>query len=76
MARERALAAIAVEERTRKGWNQHAAQVWWAARVFGADVVGGEAVAEESRAILEAHHWRQALIEPDLVIELVSAARA
>jgi class 3 adenylate cyclase/tetratricopeptide (TPR) repeat protein len=70
-ARERALEAIEAEARTRKGWNQHAAQVWWAARIFGAEAVGGEAVVEEARAVLEAHHWRQALIEPDLVKELL-----
>jgi hypothetical protein len=72
-ARERALEAIAVEAKTREGWNQHAAQVWWAARIFGVDAVGGEAVAERARALLEAHHWRQALIEPDLVRELLGS---
>jgi class 3 adenylate cyclase/tetratricopeptide (TPR) repeat protein len=70
-ARERALAAIAVESRTRRGWNVHAAQVWFAARLFGAEVVGGDEIAESARAQLEAHHWRQALIEPELVIDLL-----
>ncbi len=72
-ARDRAMGAIATEERTRKGWNQHAAQVWWAARLFGAEAVGGEAVVEEARTLLEAHHWRQALIEPDLIREILGS---
>ena len=46
--------------------NPHAAQIWWAARLFGPDAVGGEAAAEEARALLEAHAWKQALLEPDL----------
>ena len=72
-AREHALTAIANEERTRKGWNVHAGLVWFTARVFGADAVGGEDVAEVARNVLEAHHWRQALIEPELLIELLAA---
>ncbi len=70
-AQERALATIAVESGTRRGWNVHAAQVWFAARLFGAEVVGGDEIAESARAQLEAHHWRQALIEPQLVIDLL-----
>src|SRR5262249_23142508 len=74
-ALERALASIQVEARTRSGWNPHMAQVWWSARIFGADAVGGEVVAEAARATLEAHHWRQALVEPELAIELVAATQ-
>ncbi|MEP6973143.1 MAG: AAA family ATPase [Actinomycetota bacterium] len=75
-ARERALAAIAGEARTREGWNPHLAQVWWTARIFGAEAVGGEAVAEDARARLDAHQWRQALAEPDLLMEAVAASQA
>lgn len=46
--------------------NPRAAQIWWAARLFGSDAVGGDAVAAEARALLEAHAWKQALLEPDL----------
>jgi hypothetical protein len=74
-ARERALAAIAEEARTREGWNMHLALVWWTARIFGAEEVGGEAVAEHARARLEARHWNQALVEPDLLLEAVAASR-
>ncbi|MGH2594358.1 MAG: AAA family ATPase [Actinomycetota bacterium] len=73
-ARERALAAIGEEARTRDGWNMHLALVWWTARIFGADAVGGEAAAEHARAQLEARHWLQALAEPDLLIEAVAAS--
>ncbi len=73
VARQRALTAIANQEQTRKGWNVHAAFVWFAARLFGADVVGGEAVADQARNQLEAHHWRQALIEPELLLERAHA---
>jgi hypothetical protein len=73
-ALERALAAIAAEARTRSGWNAHAAQVWWASVLFGEDAVGGKAVAAEARARLEARHWRQALIEPELFAEVVGPA--
>jgi hypothetical protein len=73
-ALERALAAIGMEARTHMDWNAHAAQVWWAAVVFGADAVGGEAVVAEAKARLEAHHWRQALVEPELVVEILQLA--
>ena len=74
-ALERALAAIEVEARSRSGWNAHLAQVWWTARIFGAETVGGETIVEGARAKLEAHHWRQALVEPELAIELVGTAQ-
>jgi tetratricopeptide (TPR) repeat protein len=75
LARERALSAVANEARTRSGWNVHLAQVWWAGRIFGADAVGGETEMASARSILEAHHWHQALIEPELALELVGARR-
>ncbi|MGZ4150332.1 MAG: hypothetical protein ACXVQJ_09855, partial [Actinomycetota bacterium] len=74
LARDRALSSVANEARTRSGWNVHLAQVWWAGRIFGADVVDGESRMESARSVLEAHHWRQALIEPELVLDLVGAA--
>jgi class 3 adenylate cyclase/tetratricopeptide (TPR) repeat protein len=67
-ALERAVAAVALERRTRKGWNAEAAQIWWTATIFGEDVVGGAAVVAEARDRLEAHHWSQALLEPELIV--------
>ena len=65
------MAAAALEGRTRKGWNSQAAQVWWTAKLFGDDVVGGPDVVAEAKDRLEAHHWRQALLEPELIVEAV-----
>jgi class 3 adenylate cyclase/tetratricopeptide (TPR) repeat protein len=63
-----ALLAVETERITTAGQrNALAAQVWWTARLFGAEAVGGDSVAEEARSLLEAHGDRQALIEPDLV---------
>ena len=36
-------------------------------RLFGDDVVGGPDVVAEARDRLEAHHWGQALLEPELI---------
>jgi class 3 adenylate cyclase/tetratricopeptide (TPR) repeat protein len=66
-ALDRALAAVALEASTRKGRNSHAAQVWWTAKLFGDDVVGGADVVAEAKDLLEAHHWGQALLEPELI---------
>ncbi len=66
-----AVAAVAIEGRTRKGWNAHAAQIWWTARLFGDHVAGGPEVVAEARDRLEAHHWGQALLEPELIAEAV-----
>lgn len=74
-ALERALAAAALEGQTRKGWNSHAAHVWWTAKLFGDDVVGGADVVAEAKDRLEAHHWRQALLEPELIVAAVHAPR-
>jgi tetratricopeptide (TPR) repeat protein len=73
---ERALAAVALEGRTRKGWNAYAAQVWWTAKLFGEDVVGGAGVVAEAKDRLEAHHWRQALLEPELIVASVPISEA
>jgi hypothetical protein len=50
--------------------NVRAAQVWWAGRLFGADAAGGDEALETARDLLERHHWRQALREPDLAADL------
>jgi class 3 adenylate cyclase/tetratricopeptide (TPR) repeat protein len=53
--------------------NPLASDVWWVGKVFGAEVVGGEAVLEQARERLEAAHWYQALREPELVSGLEPA---
>jgi class 3 adenylate cyclase/tetratricopeptide (TPR) repeat protein len=66
-AEAKSLAALE-RERRRPGWrNSVAAQVWWTARLFGDDLVGGHGEVEAARRTLEDHHWLQALREPDLV---------
>ena len=74
-ALERALAAVALEGRTRTGWNPHAAQIWWTAKLFGDDLVGGAGVVGDARDRLEAHHWGQALLEPELIMDAVPVPR-
>ncbi len=74
-ALEYALAAVALEGKTRKEWNSHAAQIWWTAQLFGDDVVGGADVVAEAKDRLEAHHWGQALLEPELIVAAVPVAR-
>ena len=37
--------------------NVHAAQVWWAGRLFGPDEAGGDDAVHEARDLLERHHW-------------------
>lgn len=63
-----AKARLAIETEAGPGGalNMHAAQVWWAARLFGADKAGGDEVMLEARATLERHHWMQALREPEM----------
>jgi hypothetical protein len=73
-ALERALAAVAMEGQRRKGWNSHAAQVWWTAQLFDDDVVGGVGVVTEAKDRLEAHHWGQALLEPELIVDILHRA--
>jgi tetratricopeptide (TPR) repeat protein len=69
-ARAKAEAAIAAEAGPGGVPNVRAAQVWWAGRLFGADAAGGEEALEAARDLLERHHWRQALREPDLAADL------
>jgi len=68
----RAKATLAIETEAGLGGvpNLHAAQVWWAARLFGSGDAGGEEAAAEARETLERHHWMQALREPDMVADL------
>jgi class 3 adenylate cyclase len=75
-ALERALDAVALEGRTRKGWNSYAAQIWWTAALFGDDVVGGPGVVAGSKERLETHHWGQALVEPELIDAALPVSRA
>jgi class 3 adenylate cyclase/tetratricopeptide (TPR) repeat protein len=69
-ARAKARAAIEVEEGAVGLANVHAAQVWWAGRLFGPDEAGGSEALEDARTVLERHHWVQALREPDLVADV------
>jgi len=64
-ALERSLALLRYE-RERSQPKDVAAQVWWIAKVFGAEAAGGEEEVERARALLESFHAEQALREPDL----------
>ncbi len=71
LALARSTAAIEAERR-RPAWsNAIASVVWWTARLFGDDAAGGPGPAEDARAVLEGHHWRQALEEPGFVRHLL-----
>ncbi|MFN2545156.1 MAG: AAA family ATPase [Actinomycetota bacterium] len=48
-------------------------QTWFVGRVFGADAVGGEAELEAARRRLEQAQWRQALQEPDRILQAVAS---
>ncbi|MEX1264999.1 MAG: AAA family ATPase [Actinomycetota bacterium] len=71
-ATARAKARIAIEAGSGPGGggNVHAAQVWWAGRLFGADDAGGPQAVEDAMRVLEDHHWLQALREPDITSDL------
>jgi tetratricopeptide (TPR) repeat protein len=73
VALQKALAAIASERGERGVANALAGRIWWAGRLFGADAVGGPDLLEEARARLERHHWRQALLEPDIALPLTAS---
>ena len=68
----RAKARIAIEAGSGPGGavNAHAAQVWWAGRLFGSDEAGGDEAVQQARETLERHHWMQSLREPDLASDL------
>jgi hypothetical protein len=69
-AQAKAEAAIEAESGPVGVPNVRAAQVWWAGRLFGAVAAGGEEALQAARELLERHHWRQALREPDLAADL------
>jgi hypothetical protein len=69
-ARAKAEAAVDAEAGPGGVPNVRAAQVWWAGRLFGTDAAGGDEALEAARDVLERHHWRQALREPDLAVDL------
>jgi class 3 adenylate cyclase/tetratricopeptide (TPR) repeat protein len=66
-ARAKARAAMDVDGGADGLPNVHEAQVWWAGRVFGPDDAGGDQRLAHARAVLERHHWKQALREPEIV---------
>ena len=65
VALERALALLR-EVRERGGPKDVAAQVWWVARVLGAEAVGGAEEMESARGLLASLHAEMLLREPDL----------
>jgi len=65
-ALEKALELLRLE-REQESAKDVAARVWWIARVFGPDAVGGEEEMERARKLLEETHWQIALIGPDMV---------
>jgi len=52
-----------------------AAQVWWVARVFGPETVGGAEEAAEARALLQELQAEQLLREPDLAPSVEGGSR-
>jgi tetratricopeptide (TPR) repeat protein len=69
-ARAKAKLAIATESAPGGSTNGDAAQIWWAARLFGPGDAGGEQAVREARDLLHRHHWKQALREPEMALEL------
>ena len=49
--------------------NPHAAAVWWTGTLFGPDEAAGRDELNRARDILQRNGWRQALAEPDLVLQ-------
>ena len=66
------VAAIEAESGPRSAPNARAGLIWWVGRVFGADAAGGDEALRQARTVLEDHHWRQALLEPDLASALTA----
>lgn len=63
-------ARAALEEERRQGWpNPLAAQTWWTASLLGEETLGGPGDVHRARQTLEAHHWVQALKEPELALD-------
>ncbi len=74
-ALERALEVLRFE-RERGLPKDVAAQVWWVARVFGPQAVGGAEEAARARELLEGLHAEQLLREPELAPDGRSGSRA
>jgi class 3 adenylate cyclase/tetratricopeptide (TPR) repeat protein len=68
VALEKSRASIDAEDGGKSDENVGAAQVWWTARLFGEEAVGGPDVVRTAKERLMAHHWEQALAEPDLLL--------
>jgi class 3 adenylate cyclase/tetratricopeptide (TPR) repeat protein len=65
----RAKAVQALEEaRAAEAVNEFASRVVWTGRLFGAEVVGGQAALDEAEERLREAHWEQFLMEPDLFL--------
>jgi class 3 adenylate cyclase/tetratricopeptide (TPR) repeat protein len=73
-ALERALEVLRAQ-RERGNPKDLAAQVWWVARVFGPETVGGAEEAAEARALLQELHAEQLLREPDLAPSVEGGSR-
>jgi hypothetical protein len=68
-ALEKSRASIESEDDGFREANVVAGQIWWTGRIFGEDAAGGPAVVRAARDRLEAHHWNQALAEPEMLLE-------
>jgi class 3 adenylate cyclase/tetratricopeptide (TPR) repeat protein len=72
--REQALAsskaAMSGDSATRLPANPHAAVVWWTGTLFGPDAAGGVAEVDGAKETLQRNGWRQALREPELVLQV------
>lgn len=66
----KSLAALEAESGHRGVPNARAGLIWWVGNVFDPEAAGGAEALEQARALLEDHHWRQALAEPGLAHDL------
>jgi tetratricopeptide (TPR) repeat protein len=66
----KSLAALETESGHRGVPNARAGLIWWLGNVFEPEAAGGAEALERARELLENHHWRQALAEPELAREL------
>jgi hypothetical protein len=69
-ASAKSAASIEAEFADRGSTNGLAAQIWWTARLFGADAAGGAVAVGEAQERLDSNGWYQALSEPDLMLKL------
>jgi class 3 adenylate cyclase/tetratricopeptide (TPR) repeat protein len=63
-------AAIASAEGAPRLTNPHAAVVWWAGSLFDPAAAGGESALRSAEEVLRRNGWRQALAEPELVLQV------